>query len=209
MPKHSSEDLFVADLKDWLAEQLAADLEQHGLAVEAHVPVLSDLTCDIGPNGAARPTLSFLQQDLVIGRWAKAPAEIRPYFHRPGSREWVLLPRVVIEVKYSGVVSHAVMTYSDIAARLKAVHGDLRYYFLVRAGSKSPEILSRHGRSFDRIYQLVRARGKVGWPPPYRGGDLSEHLADDLVAQGLERLVADIRSDLEAPRVWTLPAETD
>ncbi len=205
MTTRSDEKNFVEDLREWLSRELEPDLRELGLDIVAHHPVLSDLTCDLDSGGRARPTLSFLEQDLVIGRWAAAPPEIQPFFRRVRDREWLLLPRIVIEVKYAGVVSHSVMTYSDIAARLKSVHGDLRFYFLMRAGSKSPEILGRHGRTFDRIYQLVRVRGAKSphWPPRFRPGDLAQHLEDDVVASGLQRLLADIRSDLAAPRVWT------
>jgi hypothetical protein len=204
-----SEKLFAADLASYLTTELQEELEQNSLEVVPSVKILADLTCSIESDGTGnyimQPKLSFLEQDIVIGHRAETPTEIRKFFSNIRNRQSILVPRLVIEVKYEGVTSHVLMTYSEIAGRLKGVYQNLRYYFLMRAGSKDPWTLERHGRNFDRIYQFVRARGSKSryWPGAYQIGQLAVHLQDPIVGPAVQKLVEDIRIDLGCPRVRT------
>ena len=205
----NNEKLFVADLASYLKAELQEELERYGLKVVAGVKILADLTCSIESDGdgkpVVRPTLSFLEQDIVIGHQVRVPPGIREFLRNVQEKTVILVPRLVIEVKYEGVTSHVLMTYSEIAGRLKGIYQNLRYYFLMRAGSKDPWTLERHGRNFDRIYQLVRVRGRDSqyWPGAYQTGQLTAHLQKPLVGKAMRDLIQDIRTDLECPRVRT------
>lgn len=200
---------FAADLADFIRRQLRSPLTRHSLGVETNVRILSDVTCSGTASRPPQPQvhlkLSCLEQDIAIGRWVETPEELRPFLTNVKPKTHLFIPRVVIEVKYAGVNSHTIMTYSEIAGRLKGVYEGLRYYFLLRAGSKDPATLERHGRMFDRIYQLERIRqtGGASTLPPYTEGDWSRFARRAPVQRGLRRLLSDIRGDLTTPRVWS------
>lgn len=62
-----------------------------------------------------------------------------------------IVPRVAIEVKFSGVTTHDAIVYSEKARRLRNVYPYLRYGFLVGDVPSLPARLVRLGTDFDFI----------------------------------------------------------
>jgi len=206
MPR--SEDLFADDVATELRARLAEVLAQASLVVETRTKVVTDLTVDPDQSVGHEqycPSLNCLEQDIVIGKRLPVPAAIRPYFYNVGQRSSGLIPRVVIEVKYQGVGSPAIMSASDVAGRIKSVYMDVKCYFLMRAGAKDAWTLARHGTHFDRMYQLAHCHGNNDpqWPGAYEVGDLDEHLLDQQLSDRFDQFVQDLEDDLASPRVRT------
>lgn len=199
---------FASDVAAHIDRQLRDLLRAENLTVETDVRILSDMTCatDCDPNGRYLDLrLSCLEQDIVIGYRVDVPSAIRPYLTNLRDKSALMIPRIVIEAKYADVNSHTVMTYSEIAGRLKGVYQGLYYYLLIRGGGKTPGTLERHGRMFDRMYHLEHTRNIGGRSTlaRYEEGDWPSLMRKGCIRRGMKQLLKDIRQDLVTPRVWT------
>jgi hypothetical protein len=194
----NDEALFRADLLEKLRQGLSHDLRDQSLQIDQSVRVLSDLTVSMEGN-AFTPSFNFLEQEIVIFGTASVDAQLASYFRRASALEQLVLPRVVIEVKYNGITSHTLMTYTTIANRIKAIFGSTRYYLVLRYDNKSSATLLRHGMGFDRIAQLQMVSGRRGQRPipRYATGDFQRHLqTDSSLREKLDQLIATLRYDL-------------
>ena len=209
MPKKQGEDLFTQNLCDYLRHALRKQLGEHGLEIVSHVKILSDANCYAaearGSGGRqAQIALNCLEQDIVIGQYGSTSVAVRDLLKNIGDKSQILMPRVIMEVKYGGISSHGLMTYSDIATRMKSMYQGLRYYLVMRFGNKSREVLERHGRGYDRIYEFEHNKpGRVSYSPTsYHPGDWDSHMLSKAFQEGLDRMLVDIVADLSTSRVW-------
>lgn len=164
------EDLFADDVAAELQLRLAGLLMQHNLVIETRSKVITDLTVDpwsdVGGLEYLCPSFNCLEQDIVIGKRLPVPANVRPYLYNVGDRQTGLIPRIVIEVKYQGVGSPAVMSASEVAGRIKSVYQDVKEYLLIRAGSKDASM--KGGVKSELLLPSKAPSGDKAIHPPHR-----------------------------------------
>ena len=64
----------------------------------------------------------------------------------------MIIPKIIIELKYNGINSHGLITYSDYASDIKSIFPDCKYWLSMRYRKTcSVNKLKRHGKNFDKI----------------------------------------------------------
>jgi hypothetical protein len=204
-----SEDMFADELANKLTIDLHKILSKYDLKVSTHEKILTDITAESYEQKSKDglilwPTLSFLEQDIVIGHKCQIPESIRLNTFRT-TTETTIIPRVIIEVKYIGIASPQIMSASEVAGRIRSVFRNVRCFLLIRADCKKEWILERHGTNFDRIYQLAKCSGNSDphWPSTiYRKGDFIKHMKNDRkILFVYQKLLRDIGEAISSSRV--------
>ena len=155
--RRDDEALFRSDLLEVLKKELKGELSARNLRIDQKVRVLYDITTT-PKKGQFEPDLGFLEQDVVIFSELSVDPQLARHFRRTLDWTTIRMPHLVIEVKYRGINSHGLMTYSNIANKIKGIFTNAKYYLLLRYDDKSPETLLRHGTGFDRIIQLEKIK---------------------------------------------------
>ncbi len=89
----------------------------------------------------------------------------------------LVVPKIILELKYIGVNTHTLITYSKIAADIKAIYPNCKYFFvLLYKGNSSHNKLLRNGTSFDKILYFNNGNGEKG---NYRYGTFTKQLKSD------------------------------
>src|SRR4030067_1747604 len=71
------------------------------------------------------------------------------------NNETIYIPRIICELKYDGINTHGLITYSDIASNVKSIFPLCKYILILRyRGNSSPNKLLRNGKTFDKILCL-------------------------------------------------------
>lgn len=79
------------------------------------------------------------------------------------NRDKMVIPKLICELKYNGVNSHGLITYSDYASDIKSIFPECKYWLAMRYKKSSSENkLTRHGKNFDKIifFDGGNSRGK-------------------------------------------------
>ena len=113
-----------------------------------------------------------------------------PLLRNIDDKSRLFVPRLIMEVKYGCISSHGIITYSEIAMRMKSVYQGLRYYLVMRFGNKTSETMERHGPGFDRIYLFEHKKLPMGVrynSSTYKKGDWDDHMTSKALKDGLTR----------------------
>ncbi len=152
MEKHATESQFT--------EGLVARIEQNlgqGIEIASGISLLYAITFDDSGNlkvpldnegNPKRGGGAGFQQDILV--YEKAP----PSAEAPGTVRTSIVPRVIAEVKLRGVTTHAVITYSEKARRIRAIYPFARYGLILGGLSRVPGRVLRLGQEFDFIVVL-------------------------------------------------------
>ncbi len=175
--RNGDEALFRTDLLGIVEKDLEHELTKQKLLIGEKIKILYDITAT-AELGKFVPSLGFLEQDIVIFQEASVDHQLSRHFRMTSDWATVRVPRLVIEVKYNGINSHTLMTYSNIAQRIKGIFSSAKYYLLLRYDNKNSETLLRHGIGFDRIVLLQRVKG-AEWGDSYRSGDFEKQLVTE------------------------------
>ncbi len=156
MEAHTSESQFVEALvtgvKQTLGQTLGKDIK-----IDTGISLLYAITFDDRGNlrvpldDEKRPKRgggAGFQQDILVFEEAPLSAEA------PGAIRTSIVPRVIAEVKLGGVTTHAVITYSEKARRIRAIYPFARYGLILGGVSKVPGRVLRLGQEFDFIVVL-------------------------------------------------------
>jgi len=198
--RSKDEELFRSDLIKVLEKELAADMSRLELSLGQQVKILTDLTVGIRGN-TFEPRFNFLEQDVVIFRVASVAPQLESYFRMTSDSDTLRLPHLIIEVKYRGINSHSLMTYTNIANRIKSIFGSTKYYLLLRYDNKSSETLLRHGGGFDRIVQLETIRGTQTTKRYQVGSFLKDLQSDDRLRLKFDMFMKTLRRDLSDSKI--------
>ncbi len=178
------------------------DLSQsllRGLEIRAHQKVIYDVTILYGGSGVFSPRFGFLEQDIVVGKPLKVPDYFGQYFYRSGNKTEVFEPEIIMEIKYGHVNTHQLMTYSYIASEIKAVFPRCRYYLVLGYCSGSVfEKTMRHGRHFDRVFNLCFRSKKEVRIPDYTKGKLNVDAANN---KTYSNLIQHLTNDLSSTKL--------
>jgi len=156
MEAHTSESQFVEALvtgvKQTLGQILGKDIK-----IETGISLLYTITFDDSGNltvpldDQRRPKRgggAGFQQDILMFENAPPSAEA------PGAIRTSIVPRVIAEVKLGSVTTHAVITYSEKARRIRTIYPFARYELILGGVSKVPGRVLRLGQEFDFIVVL-------------------------------------------------------
>lgn len=99
----------------------------------------------------------FVDQDIVF---YENEMDISKFYeveniliHNNSSRKSkMVIPKLICELKYNGINSHGLITYSDYASDIKSIFPECKYWLAMRYRKSSTENkLNRHGKNFDKI----------------------------------------------------------
>lgn len=101
--------------------------------------------------GKFKLNLGTAQQDIVI--YLKQPIQIKANSGIKQMNQDVLIPLIICEVKIDAD-SHQLTTYSHIAGETKDKFPFVKYYLIMENSTKREETLWRHGKNFERIFNM-------------------------------------------------------
>lgn len=68
------------------------------------------------------------------------------------NKDKMVIPKLICELKYNGITSHGLITYSDYASDIKSIFPECKYWLAMRYRKSSTDNkLNRHGKYFDKI----------------------------------------------------------
>lgn len=120
----------------------------------------------------------FVDQDIVI---YQEEMDISKFYqvdnilvhNNSGNNNKMIIPKLICELKYNGITSHGLITYSEYASDIKSIFPECKYWLALRYRKSSTENkLYRHGKNFDKIifFDKGKAEGK------YKKGDFQKQL---------------------------------
>jgi hypothetical protein len=122
--------------------------------------ILKDIFLQKGKNGNFELQLGFFDQDIVIYNKddlmniedLRNSKSIKIHNNNSNQKNTLIIPSIIIELKYDGVNTHGIITYSNIASDIKSIFPKCKYIFALRynSGSSDNKFL-RNGKNFDNI----------------------------------------------------------
>jgi len=124
--------------------------------------------------------LGFFDQDIII---YTDTMDISDYYevtnikiHNTGKKKEIYIPRIICELKYDGINTHGLITYSDIASDVKSIFPLCKYILLLRyKNNSSDDKLLRNGKTFDKILCFDDGASKNN----YNEGDFKKELKNN------------------------------
>ena len=142
----------------------------------------------------------FVDQDIIIYDESMDISDFENvkniFLHNiKNKRDPLIIPKIIIELKYNGVNSHGLITYSNYATEIKSIFPKCRYYLVMKyKASSSDNKLFRHGRSFDKIIYFDKNSNHAG---KYREGQFSDELNQNMsIRNRYSELLTEIKNDL-------------
>ncbi len=171
-----SEQLWNNDLIHLLETQLRK--ESKNIKVKK-CRVLKDIFMRLH-NGNYFLQLGFFDQDVVI---YEDEMDIEGFHGVEGikihnidkdMRDHICIPKIIFELKYDGINTHTLITYSSIAADIKSIFPNCKYLLiLLHKGNSSHNKLMRNGKNFDGIMYFNDGSANK---KKYRPGDFEREL---------------------------------
>ena len=141
----------------------------------------------------------FVDQDIVIYDETMDISDFKLvkniFLHNnKDSREKLIIPKIICELKYNGITSHGLITYSNYAADIKSIFPECAYYLTMRYQKGSSENkLFRHGKNFNKIIYLDTKSQTEKYLP----GKFIDDLKTDLeLRKRFDELVEEIKNTL-------------
>lgn len=162
--------------------------------------VLKDLFLSKDKNKKYSLQFGFVDQDIIIydedemmdiSDFEKTRSII---LHKAEDKTKLIVPKIICELKYNGVNSHGLITYSSYASDIKSIFPECKYYLLIRYQKSSSENkLFRHGRYFDKI--LCFEKGDKT-PKYFKGAFIQEMKNNPSLTKVYDELIYDLKSYL-------------
>ena len=129
--------------------------------------ILKDIFLQKGKNNKFELQLGFFDQDIVIYdkrsvmniEDLRNSKSIKIHNNNKDQKDILIIPSIIIELKYDGVNTHGIITYSNIAHDIKSIFPRCKYIFALRYNSGSSDNkLLRNGKNFDNIIYFEKGR---------------------------------------------------
>jgi hypothetical protein len=171
-----SEEIWNEDLIEILKEEFKEDFPKIKIIKGK---VLKDIFLNKSPKtGNYKIQFGFVDQDIIF---YEEEMDISKFYevenilihNNSGNKNKMVIPRLICELKYNGVNSHGLITYSDYASDIKSIFPECKYWLVMRySNSSSDNKLYRHGKYFDKIifFDSGRSNGK------YHKGDFKQQI---------------------------------
>jgi hypothetical protein len=141
----------------------------------------------------------FVDQDIVIHDETMDISDFKPvkniFLHNnKDNQDNLVIPKIICELKYNGITSHGLITYSNYASDIKSIFPECKYMLALRFKKSSSENkLFRHGKNFDKIIFLSDKSAKGSYSP---GQFLVELKIDPNLRERFIEFVEEIKSTL-------------
>lgn len=141
----------------------------------------------------------FVDQDIVIYDQTMDISDFKNvkniFLHNnKDNKEKLVIPKIICELKYDGVTSHGLITYSNYASDIKSIFPQCKYILamMFQKGS-SINKLFRHGRFFDKIifFNDMKATKKY-----VQGSFRMDLMNDDDLRSRFDEFLEEIRNEL-------------
>ena len=128
--------------------------------------------------GEYKLQFGFVDQDIVF---YETEMDISEFYdvenilihNNSANKNKMLIPKLICELKYNGINSHGLITYSDYASDIKSIFPECKYWLAMRYRKNSSENkLYRHGKYFDKIIFFDTGESKR----KYKKGDFKKEL---------------------------------
>ena len=154
MPQSRDERLWNEDLINIIRQRLQLNNQFE----VGKLKVLKDIFLNRNIDGNNKLQLGFVEQDVVI---YNETLNINNFYqmnnllvHNFGNNE-MIIPKIICELKYNGITSHGLITYSNYASDIKSIFPHCKYILVLRyRNTSTPNKLLRHGKIFDKIIYL-------------------------------------------------------
>jgi len=144
--------------------------------------VLKDIFLNKNQNsGKYKLQFGFVDQDIVFYEEQMDISELNKidniliHKNNINNRDKMIIPKLICELKYDGITSHGLITYSDYASDIKSIFPECKYWLVMRYRKSSSENkLYRHGKYFDKIifFDSGSSNGK------YQKGDFKQQIEE-------------------------------
>lgn len=198
------------DLKTIIKKELEADYPN--VKVESRWKVLKDIFLNTSKTTPKHKLqFGFVEQDIVIFEETINIEKFYGLDHilihnnekdekdelKKKKKNQMVIPKLIIELKYNGVNSHGLITYSDYASDIKSIFPECKYWLAIRyRKTSSDNKLKRHGKNFDRIIYFSPEKS----PGNYAEGAFEDELRNDSeLKYKFEMFVEEIRKTLQPP----------
>jgi hypothetical protein len=144
--------------------------------------VLKDIFLNKNQNsGKHKIQFGFVDQDIVFFEEQMDISELNKidniliHKNNINNKDKMIIPKLICELKYDGITSHGLITYSDYASDIKSIFPECKYWLVMRYRKSSSENkLYRHGKYFDKIifFDSGSSNGK------YQKGDFKQQIEE-------------------------------
>lgn len=180
LTKDKEEELWNKDLIDAISKEIKSEFPN---ATIFKGKVLKDIFLHKNSNLNYQIQFGFVDQDIVIYDETMDVSDLKDvnniFLHNNNvdNRYRIVIPKIICELKYDGITSHGLITYSNYAADIKSIFPECKYLLALRYKKSSSENkLFRHGKHFDKIIFFDNASsGKH-----YEKGQFQEELIQDV-----------------------------
>jgi hypothetical protein len=145
----------------------------------------------------------FVDQDVVIYEETMDISDFKSvkniFLHNnKDNRDNLIIPKVICELKFNGITSHGLITYSNYAADIKSIFPECKYMLVMRhKKSSSTNKLFRHGKTFDKIISFDDFSSKGSY---IQGQFLSELENDTSLKNRFDEFINEIKETMR-PRL--------
>ena len=144
--------------------------------------VLKDIFLNKNKNTSEyKVQFGFVDQDVVIYEETMDISEFHSLdkilvHNNTNNRNQMVIPKLICELKYDGVTSHGLITYSEYSSDIKSIFPESKYWLVMRFRKSSTENkLYRHGKYFDKILYFDKGKSIKR----YVVGDFQKELDND------------------------------
>ena len=172
----TDEEIWNIDLIEILKEEFKEDFPEIKIIKGK---VLKDIFLHKSPKtGNYKIQFGFVDQDIIF---YEEEMDISKFYevenilihNNSGEKNKMVIPRLICELKYNGINSHGLITYSDYASDIKSIFPECKYWLAMRYRKSSTENkLYRHGKYFDKIIFFDTGKS-VG---NYKQGDFKKQI---------------------------------
>lgn len=172
------EELWNRDLIEAISKEIKTEFPQ---ATVFKGKVLKDIFLYKDDKLGYQLQFGFVDQDIVIYDETMDISHFRSvkniFLHNNKyNRDNLVVPKIICELKYNGITSHGLITYSSYAADIKSIFPQCKYFLALRhKKSSSDNKLFRHGKYFDKIIFL----GDTSSKQKYVQGQFFQELSTD------------------------------
>ncbi len=195
--KMTDEEKWNIDLIEILREELKNDFPKIKIIKGK---ILKDIFLNKNQKtGEYKLQFGFVDQDIVF---YEKEMDITDFYevknilvhNNSENKNKMLIPKLICELKYNGINSHGLITYSDYASDIKSIFPECKYWLAMRYRKNSSENkLYRHGKYFDKIifFDKESSTGK------YEKGDFKKELTSNFdLKQIFTEFIEEIRETL-------------
>jgi len=152
----TDEEKWNIDLIEILDEKLKAEFPKVQIFKGK---VLKDIFLNKNPNSREHKIqFGFVDQDIVFYDEEMDISKLNEveniliHNNNINNKNKMVIPKLICELKYNGITSHGLITYSDYASDIKSIFPECKYWLAMRYRKSSTENkLNRHGKNFDKI----------------------------------------------------------